>query len=454
MKTFKLSVLFIIAFLMIACDTEDDSADNELEIKQFISVDPANPLLLRLERSDDIIISYYGEKDNLGRALNCNLVGVKYPQLDKPIYTEIDEAGRPSKVFASDGSSIKFNYDDLNDVRVSVVTAQGQNRLSFPLSTFQDQNRKPQNSSSIRSGKKLKLIETTPTDASQNRAACNISNLQVNLQQCEEPFNNASILLLAKGVDDPDYQAQYYANSNGNGSYCFNVKQPQPSAIQVDEICFSVESVLGTLCDGLQFLNAIPGGQITLCVAISSAFTAASLQVFTGCEILINSLNIYCNTLGASPAPGVPSVLAAMCDSEALDENIPTQFTFKPAIYIDGGSTIVGAETNEYPTSGPFDDINIAIPEEPKVKDFYTNPFDPSPEQDYIATAELNCILDGMIATISVVGTDGYTDSITVTLPQGNSTISLSVPGAEGGIKDILTVDIHGFSTLNNIIFF
>jgi hypothetical protein len=454
MTTLKKLLPLMLILLMISCSNEDDSNDGDLEIKKYVSLNPANPLLLKLERSDNITISYYGEKDDQGRALSCTLIGVQTPDSESPVYTQIDESGRPTKIFASDGSSIKFNYDDLNNIRVSVTTSLGENRISFPLNSFQEESESSINRVSARQNRKIKLLNSTEAIQPRATANCNVSNLKISLDKCGDPFNNASIMLLAKGVDAPDYQAQYLATSDGNGNYCFIIDRPESSAIQLNEICASIESVLGSLCTGLSFFNTIPGAQVTLCATISSVFTAASLPVFVGCEILINSLNLYCGTLGASGGPGLPSVLSSICESEALEENIPSIFTFKPAIYIDGDNYIVGQETGSFPTSGPFDDINIALPSVAKVNDFYTNPTDPNPNQDYIATAIINCIEVVSNATIIVVGTDGFTDSITVSLPQGNSTISLSVPGAEGGIKDFLSISVDGLTPSTNVIFF
>ncbi|MFD2916702.1 hypothetical protein [Psychroserpens luteus] len=452
MKTFKTLSFFVFALLVISCSKEDGINKNELEIKKYVSLNPANPLLLKLERSDNITISYYGEKDELGRALNCNLIGVQTPDSETPVYTQIDDSGRPAKVFASDGSSIKFNYEDINDPRISVTTSLGENRLSFPLNSFQEDTKSSIQQGNTRVNKKIKLLNTKEIER-RTTANCDISNLKISLEKCGDPFNNATIMLLAKGVDAPNYQAQYIATSDGNGNYCLIVDQPQPSAIQLSEICSSVESALSPICTGLDFFNTIPGSQVTLCATISSVFTAVSLPVFVGCESLINALNLYCGTLGASGDGGL-SVLGAICESEALEENIPSTFTFKPAIYIDGDNYIIGQETGDFPTSGPFNDINITLPSVTKINDFYTNPSDPSPGQDYIVNAVINCIEAVSNATIIVVGTDGYTDSITVSLPQGNSTISLSVPGADGGIKDFLSISVDGLQPSTNVIYF
>ena len=445
----RIILIASILIFIVACSKKDDVAPSaSLSYKQFVSLSPSNPLLLRVERNDNTIVEYYGEKNSNGEALSCNLIGVKTPEYQETIYTEIDSVGRPTKVFSYDGSSISFNYENINDIRVEVITSNGENRLNFPL---KDYNRTTKASiikskHNERNGRRIKLLKKTDIN-NEKQISCDVSNLRVNLDKCNKPFDYATVILLAKGVDEPSYQARYQSRSDGNGSYCFLIDKPEPSSIKIDDICKSVESVLGTLCMGVELVNN-PASQITLCTTISAAFSAAGLSVFLGCEALINAMNIYCSTLGASPGPSFPSILSEICSSSVLDENVPTEFTFKPAVYIDGGSYFLGDETNKFPTMGPFTDIDIVLPSTAAIADFSTEPLDPEPEVDYVATAIIECLDHPSSAVIKVVGTDQYTDSIALNLPVGNSTISLSVPGAEGGVKDYLSIDVQGLSKI------
>lgn len=455
MKTIKYLIYSVILLCFLACSKNNDDSPNPQSVyKQFISLRPSNPLLLRIEKDDNTVIEYYGEKDSNGRALTCDMISVKTSEIEEPIYTLIDSQGRPTKVFGYDGSSISFNYDDINDIRLDVITTDGENRLSFALNDFDISNK---NSSTLvknnmRKGKKIKLLDKSNI-ISEKLAACNISNLNIQIDKCNSPFDYATVILYAKGVGVP-YEGRYKSRSDGNGNYCFKIDEPTPSPVQLDDICQSIDDVLGTICTGLEFFNTNPANELTLCSAIASAFTAASLPAFATCEILIKSMNFYCNTLGASPVPGSSSVLGNLCNSTALDENIPTEFVFKPVVYIDGSDYVIGAETNSFPTSGPFTDIFLSLPDSPSITDFTTNPADPDPSEDYVATALIECLTNPSVATISILGTDGFTDSVTVNLPAGNSTISLTVPGAEGGVLDTLKVEVENLLTSTRVIIF
>jgi hypothetical protein len=136
------------------------------------------------------------------------------------------------------------------------------------------------------------------------------------------------------------------------------------------------------------------------------------------------------------------------------DNAVPTQLTFNPSIYTPGGLTYVSPETSPFPAGGPFPELTLTLPDNFEISSFFTTPADPDPGQDYVATGSVVCAAEGTTATIRITGTDGYTDSSTVTLPAGNSEVTLFIPGAEGGVQDILSIEVQGLPALNNVIVF
>mmetsp|Transcript_25877 Transcript_25877/g.71238 ORF Transcript_25877/g.71238 Transcript_25877/m.71238 type:complete len:121 (+) Transcript_25877:55-417(+) len=98
----------------------------------------------------------------------------------------------------------------------------------------------------------------------------------------------------------------------------------------------------------------------------------------------------------------------------------------------------------------PFADVAAVV------ESVSTSPFDPNPSQSYVFSATVSCVVDDGSVVLSVVGTDGYTDSAFCSPPSGDPyTCTLSVPGAEAGVFDKLTVSIapDGVSKTLNIIF-
>jgi hypothetical protein len=72
------------------------------------------------------------------------------------------------------------------------------------------------------------------------------------------------------------------------------------------------------------------------------------------------------------------------------------------------------------------------------------SPSHPAEGQSYVGTVEVVCIPAGSSVRMSIVGTDGYTDSVLHAVPdtQKVGTFELWVPGAEAGVRDVVTVEI------------
>jgi hypothetical protein len=148
--------------------------------------------------------------------------------------------------------------------------------------------------------------------------------------------------------------------------------------------------------------------------------------------------------LGASPDPSAPSIADFICDNigDAVDWALDTQMIVSVVARIpgegqfSGGSAVVSA-------SGPIPNFNVDAGGDVEIVSFTTSPSDPAPFQGYTAFAEIRCAAPGTRVTLSIIGTDGYSDSITH-IVTGDQTVSLFVPGAEESIVDRVTVTIDG----------
>ena len=72
----------------------------------------------------------------------------------------------------------------------------------------------------------------------------------------------------------------------------------------------------------------------------------------------------------------------------------------------------------------------------PAVDSFTISPLNPSPDQSYAVEAKIDCYptFESPITSLSVRGTDDYTDTVS----NASALVSMSVPGAEDGVKDII----------------
>jgi hypothetical protein len=81
-----------------------------------------------------------------------------------------------------------------------------------------------------------------------------------------------------------------------------------------------------------------------------------------------------------------------------------------------------------------------------KITSLTVDPSSPAADQSYVATAEIQCLAPDTPVTITVVGTDGYTDSNTQNL-SNDSFITLTVPGGAQGVRDVVKVNVQGGPT-------
>jgi hypothetical protein len=141
------------------------------------------------------------------------------------------------------------------------------------------------------------------------------------------------------------------------------------------------------------------------------------------------------------------SARRALCPNvdDVVDRFVQTDVSLTPFARIPGAGLFTAPSQNA-PASGPFPNFTIDAGVNIEIASFTTNPVDPAPGQSYVATAEITCAAPGTEVSMSIVGTDDYTDSATC-IVEGNAACNLSVPGAREGIVDTVTVTITNGST-------
>lgn len=150
---------------------------------------------------------------------------------------------------------------------------------------------------------------------------------------------------------------------------------------------------------------------------------------------------------------GLKRAVLAYCkyiDDIASNELIdPCQLIKKAAIYNSSHVTlypkvyaipydIYGQPVTVDLGTGAIADLEITWGGEPTISSFTLNPSAPMAGVFYVATAELYCIPVGSVVEMSIIGTDGYTDSASLIVEEEskNFTVNLYVPGAETGVYD------------------
>jgi hypothetical protein len=202
---------------------------------------------------------------------------------------------------------------------------------------------------------------------------------------------------------------------------------------------------LGSACDAAgPVIDSGAGAQMCLQLAAAAVPLGpeASALVATGCVGTLEAAELYCSTLGAGAGPGAPSL------AEYLTQYLKGLVAPYAATTVDVYATAVtpaGQGNSQTLTIEPGANFSLAIDVQghQSIESFVTSPSDPAPLQGYTATAKLLCLPPNSQVRISIVGTDGYTDSDLLSFTDGgDQLVSLFVPGAAADVRDVITVEV------------
>jgi len=440
-----------------------------------IPVNAADPLLLRAIATDGQIIDFVGTRDATGVPLSLNLIEIRPPSDDgsaNPLRYLLDSDHRPVRIHNSDGTQFDFTWITATQVALAVLTPDGQTQVN----TFVDLSLAPSapGSSSIASPIPSGAIAVVPTGGStftsntaprggqrvilqhggspsaaavNGIAAMTVASSSVNVQVdgCGGLPTDGDVyvkVLDTQGV----FLGQYPATRVSQGNYVAGLPSGLAPTLNPGEICGTLATVLGATCD---WLIDIPGAPQYLCAALTIAVAATGVgavvagEIAAACEAVTGGLELYCKTLNTSGAPGSPSLADVLCESEALDRTFTADVLLVP-IVIALPTNIVGSPLRA-PGNGPFPDLLVDLGIHTTIRSLTLNPANPVAQQSYVATADIFCLPFGTVVTLSIIGTDGYTDSVSTTIntTQESGTFTLSVPGAaNAGIRDVDTVTV------------
>ena len=221
---------------------------------------------------------------------------------------------------------------------------------------------------------------------------------------------------------------------------------PSSAVPEVEEglICKYLPDLLDFVCNW----TADGKAAFPICETLGFAISATGIGVEIGVPIMLacpeisEAIILTCETIGASPSPGADNAAQGICDAVQEYRQLSNKIIFI-------------AQASDYPkdkyapsvqadAKGPYPTINFDLGGEPKIKSFTLNPPSPAEYQSYKGSAEVGCIPYGATVSLSIVGTDGYKDSVTydVTTTQSQGHYDLYVPGSYSGVQDVVTLKI------------
>lgn len=450
------------ALFALSCNKEQIEKD---KTSYEVNLNPKSPHILKVKKEDGVIINYYGLKDEAGKTRQIQSVSIKRPEEINPSLLQFTPDKRLGRILASDGSMYRFDWTGATTFRLIAVSANRSQQVSIPVdlndfrfqspgstgSSVKGKNPLPTKQTSSRINRKTDFtVKPLPLAAHINNAIdFRGGNRDMNLiiTRCGQsiPVDDWAPLPLNVDFCSPCKNDGILFPDGVSNRYILPESGPGLVANLAD-ICNSISSGLSDVCTILEPILLIPGAIEYICGQLQ---LVTPLGTFVFCEGFFRGMNLAC-LFASGPVVGSPSLTDVFCDIVRgfSSDFRPTTIKLSPWGGTPGNNFLL-----ELPYDGPFGNQYVDIPGNmPTISDLRTNPIDPVPEEDYIATATIHCAA-GELVRISVIGTDGYEDE-NVFIAQGGITVSLRVPGALGGVKDVITVEVDGGARLVTSIIF
>ncbi len=423
-----------------------------------------NPLLMRAIRSDGYTVDYFGSRTEAGVPSSLDSISVLKEGDDTPVSITMENE-RPREIIADNGSKFIITWIDDTNIRITATTSNGKYQVSLPVN-LED----PFSTSSPAKVDDASLIEREPCEDGVNKGTItttpNFEDIEspsvatdtgfatISLTRCGQAAN-ADNPVLVRYESEELGTANFLATQIGSGIYQAEIPVYEPdNDSPIGDICSSVVNMFGLTCTAMTGWTT---AQVTyVCGAIAAGIdlvaggpTGEGVAILAGCIKGLTAAIIYCETLGAEPVPGAPSIDDLICEAIINLEQPSGTITLQPQVFDPEqgplGGWVEGSKLS-FPSTGPFSSIlTLDLTGEPSIEEFYTVAEDPAPEEGYTAFATVfPCSgLEPTEVTISIVGTDGYSDSITYSITE-RSTLTLFIPGAIQGIRDVITVTVNG----------
>lgn len=446
-----------------------------------IMTNSSDPLLATAETSDGRVMEFYGTRDVSGKPSSVDQIFIRSANGDAIQY-DLDSTGRPTKIFAVDGTQFLLNWISPTEVALAVISSDGTTQVNTTVDFTQASNNAAlelasltatatttqKDGSTPRGGRRVTLqfsprqtraIQSFKTVGDQKSAGISplmgaIQTAQgvgdgtctVQVTSCELPEENADVYVDVLDDDaDRKFLGQFRATRVSAGTYQATIPTDRAPTINPSEICQDLAFKLGIICD-VAFTT--PGAAAFFCLRLGIVLASTvilapiALKITAACSAVTFGFDLYCNTIGGGPVPGAESLVDLLCKAKTLNRTFISDIILQPRV-IGLPNSIVGASATA-PGQGPYPNLTVNLGSKTAVRSFTLTPSSPGAGVGYVGTADIFCLPAGTTVTLSVIGTDEYQDTTSTTIPlaQREGTFTLSVPGAESGIQDTVTLAV------------
>ncbi len=460
----------IIGMLLYSCHSNDTdelgSNDTTHQNKVLVNTDPTDYTIANIFTPEGDSILIFGDKSEDGLPELMRDIIITPHDGDGSTEIIFDDNKNPSKVIAPTGVVMLFDWIDATTAALTLLDPNEDEQLNTVIYFVEDNTETKVASSraikeSVRRSGNSTLTVTPLRQINSKKYVTRAATTQerrghLSLMQCNVPVNSEC------WVDAYSYSGMPHT---GLGTYmgrlkCVNVGKGQyeyvlPSGMEgihhdLAKHCGLIMSILTGICQTSNMLG--PAYKNAICLKISAGIAAGGISVGVAlgfeaaCTALNYSLEIFCRSglmQGLSYEVGIVNTGDGLCNViEAMHLGWDDELLFVPTVNALP-SNVTGIVQKWDGVSSVLPSLEVTWGGNPNITQFVLEPAAPARGQSYVATADLYCLPAGTIITLSIIGTDGYSDAnVFVVGDEINYRASLNVPGAESGVKDVCTVKL------------
>lgn len=469
MKTnFKLKLFFRIVVLAIAgliftqCDEVSNQTEENVGVAEgsYIVTNSSDPEFVKLVTENGEVVNVFGKRDANGLPEVVQQINITNENGESYSFY-YDDNKKITTVVADNGSV--FNYEWISDDRVvlKIDCNDGVNQINTEINLNELETYKSveinANATMRDAGDRCFDIDFTPfahKELETRQLALKSFNSYGTTYDLYTTSCGAPILQHPSGVYLYDQSGsvllkELSAQLVSKGHYSIIVPSSSAPSIDPQAAVEKLTEILTPICDAAGLYGAVLSPAACAYIAAKLALTGIGVTVAPGvgiaCTGITSALAIYCATLGASGPPGSPSIMNKINELKLLDNFKLTGNMRMHVKFLGLQNNITKAFTISEGVSATFN-VELSEDAEPSIRSLSLNPSSPSADQNYTISVSVFCVPVGSTVSISMVGTDGWAqyDDYTISDPMESAgTFTMTVLGAETGVRDEITVEIR-----------
>jgi hypothetical protein len=410
----------------------------------------------------------FGPKDNQGGVLNINHARVDALDGDPQNQALLDfaEDGSPSKAVLASGETMSFEWVSASKVIITYRSADGSQEVRFPYDADNPPSLEARPAISYQTRKSLTVAEAAWLEhAAREKHLSRQRGIMLPAQlgnpgtievRCgSTAVEGATVTGFVEAANLPGEKLEVSFTETVPGSFSYSLpiaKAPEPGPANYHKQ--RTQRALNIICLGNLAILLTQASKEYICASLLGV-PAVGAVGFAACELILTSYVWLCRLNTAANIGGAAVDFFAGSYVVTAKAQHPKLGQKEVKVNASAGSAIPTGIINFAGAGGNLSlgsDIGTAQQcvacEAGFISSLGTEPIDPAPDQSYVIVAETQALCaEGTQLTLSIIGSDGYANSTTVTLSETVQRASLSVPGAKQGVKDTVTAELTGSFT-------